>query len=78
MAFRDVVVGDTVDRLLAGAIPMRLKVTAITESRIICGEWEFDRNNGLELDDFIPITVSHLVNPHQYPSDLAAKITVDL
>ena len=30
-------VGDEVTRMLAGTIPMKLKVTALTEDRIVCG-----------------------------------------
>lgn len=44
-------VGDTVTRILAGEIRMPLKVTAITETRIICGPWEFDKNTGGEIDE---------------------------
>lgn len=44
-------VGDTVTRMLAGAIEMKLRVTAITDDRIKCGAWEFDRTTGLEIDE---------------------------
>jgi len=44
-------VGDTVTRLLAGEIPMPLKVTGVTEDRIYCGPWEFSRKNGAEIDE---------------------------
>lgn len=44
-------VGDHVMRMLAGRIPMPLKVTAMTADRIICGEWQFDRETGAEIDD---------------------------
>jgi hypothetical protein len=48
------VVGDTVLRWLGGmAEPMRLRVTAVTEHRIICGPWEFDRATGAEIDDLL-------------------------
>ena len=59
--FTDVKVGDTVTRLLAESIPMQLEVTDVTQDRIICGEWEFDRKSGIEVDDFIPMTISRLV-----------------
>ncbi len=50
----NVVPGDTVFRWLSGiSEPMRLRVTAVTEERIICGPWEFDRATGAEIDDFI-------------------------
>lgn len=44
-------VGDTVTRMLAGTTPMELKVTEITENRIVCGAWEFDRATGAEIDE---------------------------
>lgn len=47
-------VGDTVDRYISGVIPMRLKVTEVTEERITCGAWDFDPKTGCELDDYIP------------------------
>lgn len=58
--FTTVKEGDEVLRLLAGKIPMKLKVTSITEERIICGPWEFDRITGIEIDDAISVQVSHL------------------
>lgn len=58
--FTTVKEGDEVLRLLAGQIPMKLKVTSITEERIICGPWEFDRITGIEIDDAISVQVSHL------------------
>lgn len=46
--------GDWVMRILAGTIPMRIRVTHVTEDRIYCGEpgtgWEFDRETGAEID----------------------------
>ena len=53
--------GDTVTRLLAGKIPMELPVTDVTDSRIVCGWWEFDRDTGIEIDEEISVQVSHLV-----------------
>jgi hypothetical protein len=44
-------IGQFVTRMLAGEIEMQLRVTAITEDRIICGGWEFDRLTGAEIDD---------------------------
>jgi hypothetical protein len=32
---------------------MRLRVTTVTEDRVICGPWEFDRETGAEIDDFL-------------------------
>lgn len=42
--------GDTVLRLLAGAIPMQLRVTSVDERLIHCGSRTFDRETGLEED----------------------------
>ena len=44
-------VGDKVTRMLAGTIPMELAITKITEDRIICGAWEFDKKTGAEIDE---------------------------
>jgi len=54
-------IGDKVTRMLCGTIPMDLKVTDITEDKIICGAWEFDKTTGVEIDDMIETQVSHLV-----------------
>jgi hypothetical protein len=43
-------IGDTVIRML-GDVPMKLRVTEITEERIICGPWQFDRQTGAEVDE---------------------------
>jgi len=54
--FLDVKVGDTVTRILGGQ-PMPLTVTEVTEDRIICNPfgwdrgWEFDRSTGIEIDE---------------------------
>lgn len=44
-------VGDEVVRMLSGTIPMTLKVTEVTPERIVCGWWEFDIENGAEIDE---------------------------
>lgn len=44
-------VGDEVIRNLGGTVKMPLKVTAVTEDRIICGPWEFDKTTGAEIDE---------------------------
>lgn len=44
-------VGDPVVRLLAGTIPMKLKVTDIDDRFIHCGDWKFDRATGAEVDE---------------------------
>ncbi len=61
MDFQSVKPGDTVNRMLAGQIPMKLKVTDVTDTRIVCGGWEFCRITGIEIDDDIPCVVSFLV-----------------
>jgi hypothetical protein len=55
--FRHVKVGDTVTRMLAGQIPMKLGVTKVDDDLIYCGfadpeqAWTFDRDTGAEVDD---------------------------
>lgn len=44
-------VGDTVTRLLAGVIPMRLRVTRVSDGVIQCGAWTFDQETGAEIDE---------------------------
>ncbi len=51
-------VGDIVDRIMCGTPLMRLKVTAITEDRVICGPWEFDKTTGGEIDEEIGWTAT--------------------
>lgn len=46
----DVKVGDTVTRLIGGVIPMKLKVTDVSDTTIECGDWTFDRETGAEID----------------------------
>jgi hypothetical protein len=43
--------GDTVTRMLAGTIPMKLKVSTVSPSKIVCGPWEFCALTGAEIDD---------------------------
>lgn len=44
-------IGDYVTRMLAGSIPMQLKVTAIDNKFIHCGDWKFDKTTGAEVDE---------------------------
>jgi hypothetical protein len=37
---------------------MQLKITAITEDRIICGAWEFNKITGAEIDDDFPSMIA--------------------
>ncbi len=53
MNFKQIKKGDVVTRLLAGAIPMQLKVSEVTETEIICGAWKFDRETGAEIDEVL-------------------------
>lgn len=46
-------IGDKVIRMLAGTVPMNLTVTGITDATIFCGDWEFDRVTGAEIDEFL-------------------------
>jgi hypothetical protein len=49
---KDVKVGDMVTRMLGDQVPMMLmKVSAVTDARIICALWEFDRATGAEVDE---------------------------
>jgi len=49
-SFRHVRVGDRVLRLLAGLVPMPLRVTGLDDELIHCGPWRFDRDCGAEVD----------------------------
>lgn len=50
-AVDDIRVGDQVTRMLAGSLPMPLRVTEVLPDRIICGAWTFDRKTGAEIDE---------------------------
>ncbi len=61
----DISVGDTVFRFIgSNAAPMLLRVTVVAQTRIICGEWQFDKETGAEIDDFLgwgpALTGSHI------------------
>ena len=52
--FRDIKVGDVVTRMLAGQIPMQLRVTDIDDNFIYCGGpegWKFDKKTCMEVDE---------------------------
>jgi hypothetical protein len=49
--FENLKVGDVVVRMLAGTIPMKLRVSEITDELIISGAWQFDRATGAEVDE---------------------------
>lgn len=50
----DIKVGDEVIRMLGvPAIPLPLRVTQITEQLIHCGDWQFDRITGAEVDELL-------------------------
>jgi hypothetical protein len=55
------IAGQVVTRMLGGYIPMELKVTEVTDAEIICGPWRFDKETGVEIDEDIGVTVSHLL-----------------
>lgn len=46
-------VGSEVTRMLAGTIPMKLKITSIENNVITCSDWEFDLETGAEIDDYL-------------------------
>ena len=53
-SLNDVAVGDAVFRFIGDFnTPIALQVTAVTEDRIICGEWQFDKRTGAEIDELI-------------------------
>jgi hypothetical protein len=49
---QQVKVGDTVARYLAG-LRLSLTVSELTRDKIVCGDWEFDRTTGAEIDDVL-------------------------
>lgn len=52
MNLREVKVGDRVTRLVGDQeIPHDLRVTKVTDSRIVCGPYEFDITTGGEIDE---------------------------
>ena len=53
MKLQDIKVGDVGTRYLAGELRLNLEVTEVTHDRIICGDWEFDRRTGAEIDDLL-------------------------
>lgn len=67
-------IGQKVTRMLAGKIPMELKVTDVTESLIVCGPWTFDLVTGAEVDEDLGwgppplVTGSFLIDPTDGPS----------
>lgn len=57
-AFTHLKAGDKVTRMLAGTVPMRMKVLKIDDTLIHCGAvnsgisgWTFDRATGAEVDE---------------------------
>lgn len=46
-------VGEVVIRWMCDEVPMHLRVTAVTDAEIICGDYTFDRETGMEIDDFL-------------------------
>lgn len=68
--FSDVKAGDVVRRMLAGVVPMELKVSSVDETFIYVGSpgdgWKFLRSTGAEVDedlgwDGVTYTGSYLV-----------------
>jgi len=51
--------GDVIERMLGFSIPIYLKVQEVTNDIIDCG-WTFDRHTGLEIDEYISVTVSYI------------------
>jgi len=44
-------IGDTVKRYIGGTASMKLVITDLTSTVIICGSWTFDRKTGMEIDE---------------------------
>ncbi len=68
--FENVKVGDTVVRMLAGTLPMKLPLSKVTEEVITCLDWEFDRATGAEIDDLLgwgppPLMTGSFLDPSQ-------------
>ena len=53
MTFEELKIGDVVVRMLAGSIPMELKITDINDEQIFCGPWAFDMKTGAEIDELL-------------------------
>jgi hypothetical protein len=51
--FEKVKAGDVVVRMLAGTLPVKLHVSKVTDQVITCSDWEFDRETGAEIDEFL-------------------------
>ncbi len=50
--FSQLKVGDPVIRMMAGTLPMDLKVSKVSDTIIYCGPWEFDKTTGGEIDSY--------------------------
>jgi len=68
----ELALGDPVIRWVGGrdGVPMRLTVSRITDERIVCGPWEFDRASGAEIDEFLgwgppPLLTGSFIEPSE-------------
>lgn len=43
-------VGSKVTQMIGGLVPQELKVTEITEEKILCGSLQFDKTTGAEMN----------------------------
>ena len=50
VSLNNVQIGDQLIRNMGGII-LPVKVTKITEDKIYCGAWEFDKRTGAEIDE---------------------------
>lgn len=57
MKLEGIAVGDEVVRLIGGEIPMPLKVDKVTDTLVVCGPWEFDKETGAEIDEELGLGV---------------------
>jgi hypothetical protein len=49
----DVQPGEVVVRMVGNTLPMFMTVTKVTEDQVICGDYTFDRETGMEIDEFL-------------------------
>jgi hypothetical protein len=49
----DIKIGNTITRTISESIDMSLPVTNITEDKIVFGDYEFDKETGMEIDELL-------------------------
>lgn len=77
--FHHLKVNDGVIRILCGAT-MPLKITEIKENSIMCGDWEFHKETGFEIDEYLDCdglngkVLSYIVTPEMIKMNIAEKL----